>query len=283
MCHAAAVGLFRKSAWGAALLALIAMAALPAGTSGRVTYPGPGFGVPFELKVSGVMQKQWKITEPTIFCEYSGSGSQTVSFSTPGWIRTRVFSVDRQHSPRDNAYELEADIPLVVTVQRADATTQNPSDTGRPCGATPPHACGGTRTVTITQVPVRARNHRLELDLMENGTPGGLANAVDRFYPEGLNCRFPSAEDVIRSPVSWPGNKRFLRPGSHATFTARQAPTTRTGSVSSSDTRQAWSTREDYSGSFTLRTRNHCRAVPPRIRRVVGYVCNARNGTVLAD
>jgi hypothetical protein len=264
------------------VLALIALAALPAGTSGRVTYPGPRFGVPFELKVSGMTQKQWTITENTVFCEYSGTGSQTVNFRTAGWTRARVFSVDRLHSPRNDFYELEADIPLIVTVQRTDDTTQNPSDTGRPCGATPPHACGGTRTVTITQIPVRARNHRLELDLMENGTPGGLADAVDRLYADGSNCRFPNAEDVIRSRVPWPGNRRFQRPGSHGAFTVRQGPVTRTGSVTSSDTHQTWGTSEQYRGSFTLRTRNRCQAVPARIRRAVGYVCNARNGTVLA-
>ena len=264
------------------MLALIALAALPAGTSGRVTYPGPRFGVPFELKVSGMTQKQWTITENTVFCEYSGTGSQTVNFRTAGWTRARVFSVDRLHSPRNDFYELEADIPLIVTVQRTDDTTQNPSDTGRPCGATPPHACGGTRTVTITQIPVRARNHRLELDLMENGTPGGLADAVDRLYADGSNCRFPNAEDVIRSRVPWPGNRRFQRPGSHGAFTVRQGPVTRTGSVTSSDTHQTWGTSEQYRGSFTLRTRNRCQAVPARIRRAVGYVCNARNGTVLA-
>jgi hypothetical protein len=190
--------------------------------------------------------------------------------------------VDRLHSPRNDFYELEADIPLIVTVQRSDDTTQRPGDAPAGCGATPPHACGGPRTVTITQVPVRVRNHRLELDLMENGTPGGLADAVDRLYPEGSNCRFPNAEDVIQSRVPWPGNKRFLRPGSHGTFTARQGPTTRTRLVTSSDTHQTWSTSEQYRGSFTVRTRNRCSPVPPRIRRAVGYVCNARNGTVLA-
>ena len=106
--------------------------------------------------------------------------------------------------------------------------------------------------MTITQVPVCARNHRLELDLMQNGTVGGLATAVDQLYPVGSNCRFPSAEDVVKSRVAWPGNKRFLRPGSHASFTARQGPTTRTGSVSSSDTQQAWGTSEQYSASFSL-------------------------------
>src|SRR3981081_1554545 len=99
ICHAAAVGVFKKSVGGAALLALIAVAALPAGASGRVTYPGLRFGVPFELKVSGVMQKQWTITENTVFCEFSGSGSQTVTFRTAGWTRGRVFSLDRLHSP----------------------------------------------------------------------------------------------------------------------------------------------------------------------------------------
>jgi hypothetical protein len=267
---------------GAALLALIALAVVPAGTSARVTYPGPRFGVPFELRVSGVMQKRWTITENTVFCEFSGTGSQTVTFRTAGWTRARVFSVDRLHPRRADFYELEADIPLVVTVTRADNTTMNPSDAAAGCGATPPHACGGSRTVTITQIPVRARNHRLELDLMENGTPGGLAAAVDRLYPEGSNCRFPNAEDVAKSRVAWPGNSRFLRPGSRGSFTVRQGPTTRTGSVSSSDTQQAWGTSEQYSASFTLRTRNRCRPVPPSIRRAVGYVCNARNGTVLA-
>ena len=276
------MGVFRKSVGGAALLALIAVAALPAGASGRVTYPGLRFGVPFELKVSGVMQKQWTITENTVFCEFSGSGSQTVTFRTAGWTRGRVFSLDRLHSPRNDAYELEADIPLVLTVQRVDNTTQNASDNGRPCPATPPHNCGGSRTVTITGVPVRARNRRLEIDLMENGAPGGLADAVDRLYPEGTNCRLPTLEDVLGSRVPWPGNKRFLRPGSRWTFTARQGATTRPGVVTSSDTHQIWTTSDQFSGSFTLRARNRCQPVPPRIRRVVGYVCNARNGTVLA-
>jgi hypothetical protein len=276
------VGLFRKSAGGAVLLAFIALGALPAGTAGRVTYPGPRFGVPFELRVSGVMQKRWTITENTIFCEFRGSGSQTVTFRTAGWTRARVFSVDRLHSPRNDFYELEADIPLQVTVTRQDDTTQVPSDAAAGCGATPPHACGGPRTVTITQVPVRARNHRLELDLMQDGTPGGLANAVDQLYPAGSNCRFPNAEDTVKSRVAWPGNRRFLRPGSSGTFTARQGPTTRTGSVSSSDTQQAWATSEQYSASFSVRTRNRCRAVPRSVRRSVGYVCNSRNGTVLA-
>jgi hypothetical protein len=228
------------------------------------------------------MQKQWTITEGAVFCEFRGTGSQTVTFRTPGWTRARVFSVDRLHSRRADFYELEADIPLQVTVTRQDNTTQVPSDGPSGCGVTPPHACGGPRTVTITQIPVRARNHRLELDLMENGTPGGLAAAVDRLYPEGSNCRFPNAEDVAKSRVAWPGNSRFLRPGSRGSFTVRQGPTTRTGSVSSSDTQQAWGTSEQYSASFTLRTRNRCRPVPPRIRHSVGYVCNARNGTVLA-
>jgi hypothetical protein len=275
------VGLFRRSAGGAALLALIALAALPAGTSGRVTYPGPRFGVPFQLNVSGVIQKQWRISEATTFCEFAGNGSQTVTFRTAGWTRARVFSVDRLHPRRADFYELEADIPLVVTVTRADNTVQNQSDNGQPCPATPPHSCG-THTVRITQVPVRARNHRLELELKQNGTSGGLADAIDRLYPDGSNCRLPSAEDVIGSRLSWPGNRRFLRPGSHGTFTARQGRTTQTGSVTSSDTHQTWSTSEQYRGSFTLRTRNRCRPVPPRVRRAVGYVCNARNGTVLA-
>jgi hypothetical protein len=135
--------------------------------------------------------------------------------------------------------------------------------------------------VTASQVPVLARNHVLELDLMQNGTPGPLADAVDRLYPEGSNCRFPNAEDVIRSRVPWPGNRRFLRPGSHFAFTARQSQT-RPGSVSSSDTRQSWVTSEQYDASFSLRTRNRCQPVPARIRRITGYVCNARNGTVLA-
>jgi hypothetical protein len=276
------VRLFRRSAGGAALLALIALAALPAGTSGRVTYPGPRFGVPFELRVSGVMQKQWTITENIAPCEFTGAGSQTVTFRTAGWTRARVFSVDRLHPARADFYELEADIPMVVSVTRADNTTQRPSDAANGCGATPPHACSGTRTVTITGVPVRARNHRLELDLMQNGTPGGLATSVDQLYPEGSNCRFPNAEDVIRSRVPWPGNRRFLRPGSHGTFTARQGSSTRTRSVTSSDTHVTWGTSEQYSASFTLRTRNRCRPVPRRIRRAVGHVCNARNGTVLA-
>jgi hypothetical protein len=276
------VGLFRKSAGGAALLALIALGALPAGTSGRVTYPGPRFGVPFELRVSGVMQKQWTITENVAPCEFTGTGSQTVTFRTAGWTRARVFSVDRLHPARADFYELEADVPMVVSVTRADNTTQRPSDAANGCGATPAHACGGTRTVTITGVPVRARNHRLELDLMQNGTPGGLASAVDQLYPAGSNCRFPNAEDVVKSRVAWPGNRRFLRPGSHGSFTARQGPTTRTGSVSSSDTQQAWGTSEQYSASFSLRTRNRCRAVSRSVRRSVGYVCNSRNGTVLA-
>jgi hypothetical protein len=276
------VGVFRRSAGGAALLvALIAVAALPPAAPGRVTYPGPRFGVPFELKVSGVMQKQWRITENTVFCEFSGSGSQTVTFRTSGWTRARVFSVDRLHPRRDDFYELEADVPLVLTVTRADDTTMNPSDTGRPCGATPPHSCG-TRTVTIPRIPVRVRNHVLELDLMQDGTPGALANAVDQLYPVGSNCRFPNAEDVVKQRVAWPGNRRFLRPGSHGSFTARQGPTTRTGSVSSSDTQQAWATSEQYSASFSLRTRNRCRAVSRSVRRSVGYVCNSRNGTVLA-
>ena len=264
------------------LLALIVLAAVPAGSSGRVTYPGPRFGVPFQLNVSGVMQKQWTISETVIFCEYMGSGSQTVSFRTPGWTRARVFSVDRLHPARDDFYELEADIPLIVTVQRSDNTTQRPGDAAAGCGPITPHACGGPRTVRITQVPVRVRNHRLELDLMQNGTPGGLADAVDRLYPEGSNCRFPNAEDVLRSRVPWPGNRRFLRPGSHGTFRVRQRASTRTRSVTSSDTHLTWATSEQYSGSFTLRTRNRCQPVPPRIRRAVGYVCNARNGTVLA-
>jgi len=263
------------------LLALIGLAALPAGVSGRVTYPGPRFGVPFELKVSGVMQKQWTITENTIFCEYRGSGSQTVTFHTPGWTRARVFSVDRLHSPRNDFYELEADIPLRVTVTRQDDTTQVPADAAAGCGPVTPHVCG-TRTVTITQVPVRARNHRLELDLMQNGTPGGLANAVDQLYPAGSNCRFPNAEDVVSSRVAWPGNRRFLRPGSLGSLTARQGPITRSRSVTSSDTQQTWGTSERYTASFSLRSRNRCRAVPTSVRRRTGYVCNSRNGTVLA-
>ncbi len=276
------MGVFRRSAGGAALLvALIAAAALPAAAGGRVTYPGPRFGVPFELKVSGVMQKHWRITENTVFCEFAGSGSQTVTFRTAGWTRARVFSVDRLHSPRADFYELEADVPLVLTVTRADDTTMNPSDTGRPCGAAPPHACG-TRTVTIPRIPVRVRNHVLELDVMRDGTPGALANAVDQLYPVGSNCRFPNAEDVVKSRVAWPGNRRFLRPGSLGSFTVRRSPTTRTGSVTSSDTQQSWATSEQYSASFSLRTRNRCRAVPRSIRRVTGYVCNSRNGTVLA-
>lgn len=283
MCHAPSVGLYEKAAGGAALLALIALAALPAGTSARVTYPGPRFGVPFELKVSGVMQKQWQITEPTIFCEYRGTGSQTVSFRTAGWTRARVFSVDRLHSRRADFYELEADIPLQVTVARQDNTTQVPPDSAAGCGATPPHACGGPRTVTIPRIPVRVRNHVLELDLEQDGTAGALANAVDGLYPAGSNCRFPNAEDIVKSRVAWPGNKRFLRPGSRGSFTVRQGPTTRTRSVTSSDTQQSWGTSEQYGASFSLRTRNHCRPVPRSVRRVTGYVCSGRNGTVLAD
>ena len=275
------MGVFRKTVGSIALLALIALAALPAGASGRVSYPGPRFGVPFELRVSGVMRKQWTISENPIFCEYRGSGSQTVTFRTSGWTRARVFSVDRLHSPRNDFYELEADIPLQVTVTRQDGTTQVPADAFTPCVAAP-HACGGPRTVTITQVPVRARNHRLELDLMQNGTPGGLANAVDQLYPAGSNCRFPNAEDVVSSRVAWPGNRRFLRPGSLGSFTARQGPTTRARSVTSSDTQQTWNTSEQYTASFSLRTRNRCRAVPTSVRRRTGYVCNSRNGTVLA-
>ena len=276
------MGVFRTSAGGAALLvALIAVAALSPAAPGRVTYFGPRFGVPFELRVSGVMQKDWRITENTVFCEFSGSGSQTVTFRTPGWTRARVFSVDRLHARRDDFYELEADVPLVLTVTRADDTTMNPSDTGRPCGAAPPHACG-TRTVTIPRIPVLVRNHVLELDVMQDGAPGALANAVDQLYPVGSNCRFPNAEDVVKSRVAWPGNRRFLRPGSQGSFSVRQGPTTRTGSVSSSDTQQAWATSEQYSASFSVRTRNRCRAVSRSVRRSVGYVCDSRNGTVLA-
>lgn len=276
------MGVFRKSAGVVALLALIALAALPAGASGRVTYPGLRFGVPFQLRVSGVMQKRWTITENTIFCEFRGSGSQTVTFHTSGWTRARVFSLDRLHPPRNDFYELEADIPLQVTVTRQDNTTQVPADAAAGCGVTPPHACGGPRTVRITQVPVRARNHRLELDLMQNGTPGGLANKVDQLYPAGSNCRFPNAEDVVSSRVAWPGNRRFLRPGSLGSFTARQGPTTRSRSVTSSDTQQTWGTSEQYTASFSFRTRNRCQAVPTSVRRRTGYVCNSRNGTVLA-
>jgi hypothetical protein len=192
-----------------------------------------------------------------------------------------VFSVDRLHSRRDDFYELEADVPLVLTVTRTDDTTQNPSDSTTPCGTALPHNCG-TRTVTIPRIPVRVRNHVLEVDLMQDGTPGALANAVDQLYPVGSNCRFPNAEDVVKSRVGWPGNRRFLRPGSHGSFTARQGPITRTGSVSASDTQQAWATSEQYSASFSLRTRNRCRAVSRSVRRAVGYVCDSRNGTVLA-
>src|SRR3979490_576018 len=126
ICHAAAVGGFRKSVGGAALLALIAVAALPAGASGRVTYPGPRFGVPFELKVSGVMQKQWQITEPTLFRQSRRTGSPTVTFRTPGWKRARVFSLDRLHARRCELSPLEAAIRLQVTVTRQDNTTQVP-------------------------------------------------------------------------------------------------------------------------------------------------------------
>jgi hypothetical protein len=272
----------KKSAGGAALCALIALAALPAGTSARVTYPGPGFGVPFELKVSGVMQKQWQIPN-AIFCEYKGTGSQTVTFRTAGWTRARVFSVDRLHSRRADFYELEADLPLQVTVTRQDNTTQVPGDSAAGCGPITPHACGGPRTITIPRIPVRVRNHVLELDLEQDGTPGALANAVDQLYPAGSNCRFPNAEDIVKSRVAWPGNRRFLRPGSRGSFTVRQGPITRTGSVTLSDNQQTWNTSEQYSASFNLRTRNHCRPVPRSVRRVTGYVCNARNGTVLAD
>jgi hypothetical protein len=98
----------------------------------------------------------------------------------------------------------------------------------------------------------------------------------------GSNCRYPNAEDVIKRRVAWPGNKRFLRPGSHGSFTARQGPTTRPRSVTSSDTLLTFGTSEQYSGSFSLRTRNRCRAVSRSVRRSVGYVCDSRNGTVLA-
>ena len=145
-----------------------------------------------------------------------------------------------------------------------------------------PHACGGPRTVQHPRVPVRVRNHRLELDLMQDGTPGGLANAVDRLYPVGSNCRFPNAEDMLKSRVAWPGTSASCGRVATGSFTARQGPTTRTRSVTSSDTQLTWGTSEQYSGSFSLRTRNRCQPVPRRVRRAVGYVCNARNGTVLA-
>ena len=275
------MGVVRKSAGAAALSALVVAAVLPGAAGGRVTYPGPRFGVPFQLRLSGSVTKRWQIVEHTVFCEYSGSGSQTVTFHTKGWVRARVFSVDRLHPARADFYELEGDVPLVLTVQRVDATTQNPSDTGRPCGMTPPHNCGPARTVTIPTVPVRARNHRLELDLQQNGTPGPLADAVNRLYPDTANCRYPSPEDMISSRVPWPGNRRFLRPGSHGGFTVRQSAT-RLGSVTSSDTQLSWATSEQYSARFTLRTRNRCAVAPASVRRRVGYVCRARNGTVLA-
>jgi hypothetical protein len=278
------VASLRISAGAAALLALLAAAVAPESAAGRVPYPGPRFGVPFELKLSGTAMRRWTIVEPTVFCEFSGSGSQTVTFHTRGWARARVFSVDRLHSPRANFYELEADLPLVVTVTRVDNTTQNPTDqVNQPCGggSNPPHNCGGPRTVTATGVPVRARNRRLELDLMQNGTNGPLADAVNRLYPDNANCRFPSPEDTIAARVPWPGNRSFLQPGSHNAFTVRQKQT-RLGSVISSDTQQSWATSEQFRGSFTLRTRNRCAAVPRSVRRRTGYVCNARNGTVLA-
>ena len=276
------MGVFQRSAAGATLLvALIAVAALPAAAPGRVTYPGPRFGVPFELRVSGVMQKQWQIIENPIFCEFSGSGSQTVTFRTSGWTRARVFSVDRLHSRRDDSYELEADVPLVLTVTRADNTTEIPSDTGRPCGATPPHSCG-TRTVTIPRIPVRVRNHVLELDVMQDGTPGALANAVDQLYPVGSNCRYPNAEDVIKHRVAWPGNKRFLRPGSHGSFTARQGPDHAAGLGHVER-------HVDHVGHERAVQRQlqpaDAQPLPGRVtvgRRSVGYVCDSRNGTVLA-
>jgi hypothetical protein len=276
------VGVFRRSAGGATLLvALIAVAALPPAAPGRVTYPGPRFGAPFQVRVSGVMRKQWQITEQTAPCEFAGSGSQTVTFRTAGWTRARVFSVDRLHSRRDDFYELEADVPLVLTVTRTDNTVRKPSDSNTACGAELPHNCG-TRTVTIPRIPVRVRNHVLELDVMRDGTPGALANAVDQLYPVGSNCRYPNAEDVLKHHVAWPGNRRFLRPGSHGSFTARQGTTTRPGSVTSSDTLITWGTSEQYSGSFSLRTRNRCRPVSRSVQRSVGYVCDSRNGTVLA-
>ena len=102
-----------------------------------------------------------------------------------------------------------------------------------------------------------------------------------RLYPDTANCRYPSPEDMISSGVKWPGNRRFLRPGSRGAFTVHQSAT-RLGSVTSSDTQQSWATSEQYSARFTLRTRNRCAVAPASVRRRVGYVCRARNGTVLA-
>ena len=262
------------------MIALIAAVALPATASGRVTYPGPRFGVPFQIRLSGSTHKSWTITEQTVFCEYSGSGSQTVTFHTAGWTRARIFSVDRLHSPRNDTYELEADIPLVVTVTRDDRTTMNPPEPGRSCGPVTPHNCG-THTVRVSLIPVRVRNHVVELDLMRNGTPGPLANAVDQFYAGTSNCRFPTVEDVIKARIPWPGNRRFLRPGSLGTFSVRQSRT-RPASVTAGDTLQSWGSSEQFSASFSLKTRNRCQRAPAAVRRRLGEICNARNGTVLA-
>jgi hypothetical protein len=259
------------------LAAVAAAAAVPAGAAAAPHYTGPRYGVPFDVRLSGTLTRAWTITEKPFSCEPAGGGSQTVRFRTPGVAHARFASL-QDHAPGDRFAQVVMALPLAFTVAREDDTALVPPPDGESCDPVPPHACG-ERTLSMKGFRLVAQRHRLRLELTPD-VPGTLDDAVDELWSPGTNCLFPTAEGVIAQKVRWPGNPQAFRPGRRLRFTVTQQLTHRAWVDSTDDPNADLHTSEQVQGTFTVRLHNRCRPVPKRLRKYVGFSCDAENGVI---